>query len=45
MHATKHFKHTGDPVVASYEPGERWVWCYIDEVQMPVPEEAEPFLR
>jgi uncharacterized UBP type Zn finger protein len=44
-HATKHFKQTGDPVMASFEPGERWVWCYIDEVQMPVPDDFEPFLR
>ncbi len=44
-HATKHFKRTGDPVMASLEPGERWAWCYIDEVELPVPEGFEPFLR
>ncbi len=27
-HATRHFEETGHPVVASAEPGERWVWCY-----------------
>ncbi|WP_460978413.1 UBP-type zinc finger domain-containing protein [Spirosoma knui] len=30
-HATKHFHRSGHPVVASAEPGERWVWCYVDE--------------
>lgn len=31
-HATRHFRHTGHPLVRSIEPGERWVWCYADEV-------------
>ncbi len=30
-HATAHFHASGHPVVASAEPGERWVWCYADE--------------
>jgi uncharacterized UBP type Zn finger protein len=30
-HATAHFHETGHPVVASAEPGERWMWCYEDE--------------
>lgn len=30
-HATGHHKSTGHPVVASAEPGERWLWCYVDE--------------
>ena len=29
-HATKHFRATQHPVAASAEPGERWVWCYVD---------------
>lgn len=29
-HATKHFRADGHPVVASAEPGERWLWCYED---------------
>jgi uncharacterized UBP type Zn finger protein len=44
-HATRHFRHVGHPVVASFEPGERWAWCYVDEKQLDVPLEAEPFLR
>ncbi len=31
-HATKHYHHTGHPVVRSLEPGEDWAWCYVDEV-------------
>jgi hypothetical protein len=23
---------TDHPVVQSYEPGEDWLWCYVDEV-------------
>ena len=30
-HAAKHFRATGHPVIRSYEPGEAWRWCYIDE--------------
>ncbi len=31
---------TAHPVMASFEPGERWAWCYVDEIEQPVPEEA-----
>ena len=31
-HATAHFRLTGDPLVRSFEPGEDWFWCYVDEV-------------
>jgi len=31
-HATKHFHATKHPLVRSIEPGENWVWCYLDEV-------------
>jgi len=30
-HMTKHFHKTQHPVVISAEPGERWLWCYVDE--------------
>lgn len=29
-HATKHFQTTQHPIVQSFEPGENWRWCYID---------------
>jgi hypothetical protein len=44
-HATKHFHAKGHPVMASLEPGERWAWCFVDEVELPVPDGFEPFLR
>jgi uncharacterized UBP type Zn finger protein len=31
-HATKHFHRTHHPLVRSIEPGENWVWCYVDEI-------------
>ncbi|MBO6938481.1 MAG: UBP-type zinc finger domain-containing protein [Deltaproteobacteria bacterium] len=31
QHATKHHHASGHPVVASAEPGERWLWCYPHE--------------
>lgn len=31
-HATKHFHATKHAVVRSQEPGESWMWCYVDEV-------------
>ena len=30
-HATKHFHRAKHPVIRSHEPGERWLWCYVDE--------------
>ena len=30
-HATKHFHSTNHPVIASAQPGERWLYCYPDE--------------
>ena len=29
-HATRHAHATGHPVIASAEPGERWLYCYPD---------------
>ncbi|HEV3085950.1 MAG TPA: UBP-type zinc finger domain-containing protein [Candidatus Elarobacter sp.] len=31
-HATKHFHKTHHPVIRSFQPGENWKWCYVDEV-------------
>lgn len=33
-HATKHFHATKHPVVRSIEPGESWMWCYVDELML-----------
>jgi uncharacterized UBP type Zn finger protein len=31
-HASKHARSTSHPVVASAEPGERWLFCFPDDV-------------
>ena len=31
-HASRHARESGHPVVASAEPGERWVYCFPDEI-------------
>ena len=30
-HARAHAAHIGHPIVQSFEPGESWRWCYVDE--------------
>ena len=30
-HATMHAHATGHTVIASAEPGERWLYCYLDD--------------
>jgi hypothetical protein len=29
---TKHFHRTSHPVIISAEPGEKWMWCYPDNL-------------
>ena len=31
-HGTKHFEATKHPIIKSYEPGESWKWCYLDQI-------------
>lgn len=31
-HATKHFKNVGHPTMKSFEKGENWKYCYLDEI-------------
>lgn len=31
-HASGHFHETGHPVMRSFEPGEAWRWCFVDEL-------------
>jgi hypothetical protein len=30
-HASKHARAAGHPVIASAQPGERWLYCYPDD--------------
>ena len=32
LHATAHHKDAGHPMVETLQPGQDWVWCYVDEV-------------
>lgn len=31
-HARKHYHDSTHPLIRSAEPGERWIWCYVDEM-------------
>ena len=31
-HATKHFHVSSHPVMRSFQPGEDWGWCFVDEL-------------
>ena len=33
-HATAHFHATQHPIIVSFEPGEDWGWCYLDELAL-----------
>ena len=35
-HATAHFRTTDHPLIQSFEPGEDWYWCYVDELAFEV---------
>jgi hypothetical protein len=34
QHATGHHHDTSHPMVRTLQPGQDWVWCYVDEVTM-----------
>jgi uncharacterized UBP type Zn finger protein len=42
-HATKHFLATRHPLIRSIEPGENWVWCYLDDLA-PTPQDLMPMI-
>ena len=33
-HASAHARDTEHPIARSAEPGERWSWCYVDDVMV-----------
>lgn len=42
-HATKHNRSTAHPIIRSFEPGEKWAYCYPDDLffeELPVGREA-----
>ena len=32
--ATQHFHATQHPIMQSFQPGEDWRWCYVDEMEV-----------
>ena len=32
QHMSKHSAESGHPVMRSFEPGESWRWCFVDDV-------------
>jgi uncharacterized UBP type Zn finger protein len=44
-HATEHFHATQHPVIASYERGEDWAWCFVDREVLDVPGAFRKLLR
>jgi len=43
-HARHHHQATGHPIIRSFQPGESWRWCYVDETYLPdeVADSASP---
>ena len=37
-HATAHHHASGHPIIQSFEPGEGWWWCFVDELAFEVPD-------
>ena len=33
-HATRHHRETSHPIIRSFQPGEAWGWCYLDEAML-----------
>ena len=40
-HASRHARESGHPLVQSFEPGQDWVWCFVDEVTLHLPEAVD----
>ena len=34
-HARQHFHVAGHAIIKSFQPGEHWMWCYIDDAYVP----------
>ncbi len=41
-HATAHFHRTRHPIIRSFEPGESWGWCYLDEMVLSFADPKHP---
>ena len=41
-HASRHAAESGHALVSSFEPGEEWTWCYVDDVALAIGSIAHP---
>lgn len=39
-HAQAHFDATDHPVIEGYDPPEGWGWCYVDEIEIDLPDQT-----
>jgi uncharacterized UBP type Zn finger protein len=37
-HATAHAENSGHPIIRSIQPGEQWSWCFLDRLEMRIPQ-------
>jgi len=37
-HASTHHHATGHPVIEAYDPPEGWGWCFVDDVEVDLPD-------
>ncbi len=37
-HATAHAEETGHPIMRSIQPGEHWSWCFVDKLELTIPQ-------
>jgi uncharacterized UBP type Zn finger protein len=40
QHMLRHYRETGHMLIQSFEEGEDWIWCYVDEALLIPPEVA-----
>jgi uncharacterized UBP type Zn finger protein len=41
-HATAHFHEGAHPIIQSFEPGEDWFYCYVDDLMFEIDGAASP---
>ncbi len=39
-HARGHFNATSHPIIEGYDPPEGWGWCYVEDVQVELPDQT-----
>jgi hypothetical protein len=39
-HARAHFHTTQHPIIEGYDPPEGWGWCYVDDVEVQLPDQT-----